>query len=287
MKIPVFILTSLLSATLVFSQTGNSAAKITRPKLIPTEKTILYKLGDKNIPIKIYQYGDVKDMVYVNVHDSEPTSVQAAKLILEILGGTLIRIDNSHQRNIRFKIKNITYTIDPNRIFSRTGIIQTLKNSGYISPEAIDETDKFAQRILQLIPDTTSCIIALHNNTNGSFSVRSYLPGIGDRQFDARAVFADSLQDIDDIAFTTDSLLYQKMADEHYNTIWQDNEKAKKDGSLSVYCGERNRRYMNIETEHGKLNQHIQMLERLLGILLQSDKRYLNKMEDLHTLVSQ
>jgi hypothetical protein len=128
------------------------------------------------------------------------------------------------------------------------------------------EIEKFAQRILALIPDSSTCIIALHNNTNEAFSITNYLAG-NDKQFDARAVYADSLQDIDDIALTTDSLLYTKMADYGYNSIWQDNEKAKKDGSLSIYCGERGRRYINIETQHGKLGQYIQMLEKLLNIL--------------------
>lgn len=233
---------------------------------IPVEKTVFYKLGDRTIPIKILQYGDVRDIVYINVHDSEPTSVEAAKLILEKTGGTLIRIENRAQRNIRFKLQNLTYMFDPNRIFSRAGISQTLKYTGRISNPAIDEIEKFGDRLLQFIPENVSCVIALHNNSNGAFSVVSYLPG-NDRQGDARAVYADSLQDIDDIALTTDSVLYHKMADRRYNTIWQDNEKARKDGSLSIYCGEKNIRYINIETEHGKLNQHIEMLERLLQAL--------------------
>ena len=244
----------------------NGSNLISKAVFIPAEKTIYYQIGDRKIPLQILQYGDVKNVVCINLHDNEGTSVQAAKSILEDNGGTLIKIDNKGQRVIRFRLRGITYNFDPNRIFSRTGIEQTLRDNGRSSKEAIAEIEKFAQRILQLIPESASCIVALHNNTEEAYSVKSYLPG-SDRQFDAKAVYADSLQDVDDIAFTTDSLLYQKMADYGYNSIWQDNEKAKKDGSLSIYCGEKNRRYINIETQHGKVAQYAEMFHHLLLIL--------------------
>jgi hypothetical protein len=250
-------------------------------KFSPVEKTIYYRIGDKTtIPVTISQYGENNDIIYVNVHDSEPTSVMAAKKILETTGGTLIKIENNGQRNIRFRLKNVTYSFDPNRIFHRRGIEQTLKITGHISNAAIDEVEKFGLRLLQLMPAEASCIVALHNNTDGAFSIKSYLPA-GDRMKDAKAVYANKEQDIDDIALTTDSLLYQKMADSGYNSIWQDNKKAKRDGSLSIYCGENNLRYINIETQHGNLDLHIQMLQKLTAILKQSkDNNAVAKNED-------
>ncbi len=212
------------------------------------------------------QFGNVHHIICINVHDNETTSVAAAKAVLERTGGTLIKIDNNQQRIIRFKLKGVNYSFDPNRIFSREGIGKTLKANRAITRDAILEVEKFAVRIVRLLPDSLSCIIALHNNTEEAFSVRSYLPG-GENEIDGRAVYADSLQDPDDFILTTDSLLYQKMAANGYNSIWQDNEKAKKDGSLSIYWGERNRRYVNIETQHGKLEQYREMLQTLLNIL--------------------
>ena len=266
MKNISFLILLFIFSLSPFAQHGDNSFGINRPVFIPVEKTILYKLSDKIIPIKVVQYGEMKDIVYINLHANETTSVQAAGSILETKGGTLIRIENNKQRVIRFRLKGFYYSFDPNRIFSRKGIEQTLRDNKRISKEAVEEIEKFAQRLLLIIPDTTSCIIALHNNTEGAFSIKSYLPG-SDRQSDARAVYQNTLQDIDDIAFTTDSLLYQKMADYGYNSIWQDNERAKKDGSLSILCGEIKRRYINIETQHGKVNQYIKMLEKLLEIL--------------------
>ena len=122
---------------------------------IPAEKTTLYKLGDKNIPLKIIQYGDVTNIICINLHDNEETSVKAAKAILEERGGTMIKIENNHQRVIRFRLKGVFYAFDPNRMFSRTGIEQTLRDNRKVSKEAIAEVEKFAQQVLQLISDST------------------------------------------------------------------------------------------------------------------------------------
>jgi hypothetical protein len=55
-------------------------------------------------------------------------------------------------------------------------------------------------------------------------------------------------------------MLYHRLAGEKFNTILQDNAKAKKDGSLSIYFGERDIPYLNCETEHGRTNQYFTML---------------------------
>lgn len=272
MKLLLLTLFALLFSFSSQSQPGDNSLSVSKPIFIPAEKTIFHKLGNRNIALKIMQYGDVKNIVCINLHDNEDASVQAARSLLEIKGGTLIKIENNGQRVIRFKLNGLTYGFDPNRIYSRIGILQTLRDNKRTSRQAVDEIEKFARHLLSLITDSSSCIIALHNNTEGFFSIKSYIPG-GNRQQDARAVYENSLQDIDDIAFTTDSLLYQKMSDSGYNTIWQDNERAKKDGSFSIYCGEKNRRYINIETQHGKVNQYIEMLEKLLHILEEENKK--------------
>ena len=226
---------------------------------LPKVTTVFYKLGERTIQLKIFQYGDVKDMVYINVHDDEVTAINGAKKLLEKNGGIFIKIENNKTRNIRFKLEGKYYTFDPNRIFSRVGIIQTLTLFGRINKKAIDEVEKFANRILQLIPENPSCIIALHNNTNGKFSITSYLPG-NIRKKDANGLYVNPEEDPDNLFLTTDSVLFKRLADDKYNVVWQDNINAKKDGSLSIYCGERNIRYVNCETEHGRQIQYQQMI---------------------------
>jgi hypothetical protein len=231
-----------------------------------SEKTILHKLGDKTIGIKVMQYGDAVINCCINLHDDEGTAVSAAKNVLEQRGGRLIKIDNNGQRMISFSYKGATYTFDPNRIFSRSGIELTLKTKGKINPLAITEVEKFAAELVKLIPDSVTCVIALHNNTDGDYSVKSYQAG-GNKQKDAKQVYEDSWQDIDDIALTTDQALFNRMSSFGYNSILQDNLHASRDGSLSVYYGEKNKRYVNIETQHGKTGQYKEMLSKLIYVL--------------------
>src|SRR4030095_7803235 len=134
-----------------------------------TERTIFYKLAENIVPIKILQYGERTDIVFINLHDDELTSVDAAKRILETNGGVLMEIENNAQRNIRFRLGQYFYKVDPNRIFSKEGIKKSLEQLGKTSPRAIDEIEKFGQRIIHLLPAETKCVIALHNNPPGLF----------------------------------------------------------------------------------------------------------------------
>ncbi|MEI9957887.1 MAG: hypothetical protein WDM90_16665 [Ferruginibacter sp.] len=187
-------------------------------------------------------------------------------MVLQERGGLLVKIENNAQRMVSFPFKGVTYTFDPNRIFSAAGITVTLKAKGKKDPLAAIEVEKFAAHLLQLIPDTASCIIALHNNADNDFSIKTYMPG-GSRQHDAKLVFENYWQDVDDIALTTDEVIYNAMSGFGYNSILQDNVNVNKDGSLSVYYGELNKRYINIETQFGKTKQYQEMLSKLMFVL--------------------
>ncbi|MBS1510072.1 MAG: hypothetical protein JST86_04480 [Bacteroidetes bacterium] len=230
------------------------------------ERVITHKLGDKTISFKVIQYGETIHTCCINLHDNEATAVQAARDVLEMEGGLIVKIENGSKRMVSFPYKGVMYTFDPNRIFSMAGIKLTLKATGKVNPGVFAEVEKFANHLLELIPDTVSCVVALHNNTDGDYSVKSYQPG-GKRTNDAKQVYANDWQDSDDIAFTTDDYIFTKMSSLGYNSILQDNVKVFKDGSLSVYYGEQNKRYINIETQFGKTNQYKEMLRKLFFAL--------------------
>jgi hypothetical protein len=135
-----------LFPVLVISQT--TASPVASRTLIPKVTTIYYQLGNTVVPIKSYQYGDSKDLFFINLHDDEMTAVNGAIRLLETQGGTLLRLANKQQRNISFKMEGVSYLFDPNRIFSRHGISQSLSAFGRVSKKAMDEVEKFAQRIL-------------------------------------------------------------------------------------------------------------------------------------------
>ena len=115
----------------------NSARPVYTRTFSPKTTTIFYRLGETSIPIHVSQYGEARDMVYINLHDDEQSSVDAAKSLLQNEGGMLIIFDNKNQRNIRFRLKGKTYTFDPNRMFSREGIKQSLSEFKRISSEAV------------------------------------------------------------------------------------------------------------------------------------------------------
>lgn len=244
------------------AQMNNGSVADTR--LTPLVNTITHRLGDDEISIKTLQYGDTKDIVFISLHDNEATSVDGSKRILESRGGLLIQIGNNSKRNITFRLDGRSYTFDPNRIFSRNGIELTLKRFDNTGDKAATEIEVFADRLLQLIPKNSFCVIALHNNTNNDFSVQDYLPG-KEKATDASQINIGTGKDADDFFLTTDSLLFQLLSAQDYNIILQDNQKATQDGSLSVYFGEKNIRYINCETEHGKLKQY----EEMLGVAVQ------------------
>lgn len=267
----LYLLLPLTAAIFGIKNQEKNYADVSPKNFSPSDKVIFHKLGDRTISFKVTQYGEFINTCCINLHDDEMTAVKAARSVLEQQGGILIKIENNAKRNISFTFKGQVYTFDPNRIFSRAGIMLTLRTKGKINPLAVIEVEKFASHLISLIPDSISCVIALHNNTDGNFSVKTYLPG-GMRQNDASQVYADMWQDADDIAFTTDEIIYSRMAALGYNSILQDNVKVFKDGSLSVYYGELNRRYINIETQHGKTVQYGEMLRKLLYIL-EEEKR--------------
>jgi hypothetical protein len=237
--------------------------QLIEPSISITEKTIFYDLAGNIVPIKIKQYGERTDVVFINLHDDEITSVDAAKRVLEEYGGLLIEVENNAQRNIHFKLDRYFYRVDPNRIFSGKGIKRSLQQLGRISSKAVDEVEKLGKRIIQLIPEEAKCVIALHNNTPDFFSVTEYTPG-NKRSVDCKKVYINAEQDADDFFLTTDNSLYEKLADKGYNAILQDNKYCTEDGSLSVYCGKKNIRYVNCETEHGKTEQYYEMIKALI-----------------------
>lgn len=266
MKRTIFFIITLLAIKLQGQSFIDSTAPVVVKKLSPAIQNLQLNVGPKKVPVTIYKYGNVNDVVCFNMHDNEFTSVEAAKEVLSERGGVIIKIENKKQRFINFKLNNKIYSFDANRIFSKEGIEQTLRDRGRYSPAAAVEVENFAQKLLSLIPDTATCIVALHNNFDADFSIKSYTAG-GSRKADAKDVYEDSLQDADDITLTTDSILFKKMADFGYNSILQDNINVKRDGSLSVYYGEKGKRYINIETEHGRVQQYVEMLAKLYDIL--------------------
>lgn len=235
----------------------------------PTSNLVSFRLGEGTISIREDRYGELNDLVFVHLHGLERSSLEAAQELLPLIGGRLIKIENKDQRNLTVRYRKRKWSIDPNRIFDRSGVQMNLReiNRHHAPEPVVNQIERFGKQLISLLPDSISCIIALHNNFDGGFGINEYLPG-GKRVKDARRVFVNPEEDPDDIVLTTDSLLYEHMAEACYNVIWQDAEQVKKDGSLSVYAAQKQLRYVNIETEHDKKDHYQRMLQHLMIYLI-------------------
>jgi len=259
----VLFFSGLIICTICFGQKQKVLTKVTSTyKLKQTETS--YWLGNRNIGVVIYKYNNNPNIVMINVHDDEATSVEVSKQVLRKTGGTLIKLRNDSMRLVKFKINGAVYTFDPNRMFSEKGIEASLRLYNCYSPIAVKQIKGFAAFILNKIPKTNATLIALHNNHFGDYSINTY-DSAGNLSTDSRATYIDSIRGTDDFFLTTDEIIYNKIRSYGYNVSLQNNFAAVDDGSLSVYYGKRNKSYVNVETEHGKPEVQFNMLMTVIN----------------------
>ncbi len=220
--------------------------------------TETYQLGETPVTIKVTEYGS-GGFVLVALHRNESTSVGAAKQVLGRYGGTLVELIHDGGREVAFTYEGKRYSVDPNRIFTDTGIKRALRG-GY-SKEVHEVVKGLADAIVRRLPRRV--LVALHNNTNGSYSIKSYEAG-GANAGDASSVYPAPGKDPDDFFFVTTSALYGIMKDAGYNVVLQ-SRSASDDGSLSVYAARSGLAYVNVEAEQGHAAEQVDMLEALLA----------------------
>ncbi len=229
------------------------------------DTTINYSLGDDAVWIKIFE-GIPQSFIIINLHENEATSILAAKDIVNRVGGKFIFLSQKGERNISFKLGGNEYSFDPNRIFTREGIRKSLSNLGNYSFEAEEEVNKFAEFLLSELTKDSLFIIAVHNNTDGSYSINSFFNQYNQ---DVSNVYRNKSEDPDDFFFVVREEDFEYLKSKGFNVVLQDNQNVRDDGSLSVFCGRNNIPYINVETQVGKYQKQIQMLEEI--------KEYLSK----------
>lgn len=230
--------------------------------------TLNYKLGETPIKVDVIDVPSNHLIKLFNMHENEPTSYEAGKSVLKMYGGRLVRIKSNGNRNIVFKISKKNYTIDPNRIFTEAGLERTLNNLGSSSPEAIKEVSNFVNEIFDsLFNDSSQVIVALHNNSPGSYSLNSYMKG-GEEENNAVEVHKSEEYNSDDFFVVTRKDVYDSLKAYNFNVVLQNNNNPFDDGSLSVYCGKNNINYVNVEAQASHLKEQTYMLDILYRILI-------------------
>ena len=220
---------------------------------------IPFKIGNAVVTVEVTQRGQPVPTM-INVHDDENTSVAAGKVVLEQSGGRLIELSHGGSRLIRFNLGAERYAFDPNRIFSETGIRNTLTRQSHYSEAAHRVVKRFATQYLDHFAlDREPVIIALHNNSEGALSIHSYEAG-GQQAASSQTIHAAPDRSADDFFYVTDQRFFDYLKQRDFNVTLQDNVNVPDDGSLSVYFGKKGIPYINIEAENSHLNAQIDMV---------------------------
>ncbi len=235
-------------------------------------RAVAYPEGFAGAPTSIIVEDYGKGPMFVNVHENESTSVDAARAVIKKGGGVLVLLHQGKTRNLNFTYRGRAYTVDPNRIYTREGIIASLKSlSRKAEKPVVDFVEDVGLQILAAMGENLypkhRVIVALHNNTEGSLSIASYDVAKPLRQGVAKVVKSRTA-DPDASFLVTDVRLFDALAKGRvWNVVLQHTATAPDDGSLSIVAGQFKVPYVNIEAQHGHLSMQITMVRKAHGIL--------------------
>lgn len=231
-------------------------------------QTILQEctIGDSTIQLQKQYFGNApKGIYFINLHANETTSIQATQEYLTNTNGCFIQLMNGNKRNVQFSLNNIGYQFDPNRIFTNGGIEASLKKNSSYNTDAAKAVNDFAHNILNSMPHP-KLIIAMHNNTNNDFSISSYSKGKNEA-INAAQLYINPKMDADDFIYTTELKIFNHLKNKKINVVLQKTKGYKDDGSLSVYCGQQQIAYINIEAQINHLKEQQQLLNAITEII--------------------
>ncbi|RYF83783.1 MAG: hypothetical protein EON98_09975 [Chitinophagaceae bacterium] len=257
MKLSPFYISRYLIASL-FSVSSCAQDSARSPKATVQEYRLA--LGASEVKLRKTTYSTDYSFYFVQLHSNEATADQVTQMIADESGIEYLQIRNDTERIITFRSGNKQYRFDPNRIFSNKGIVETLKLHSTYTENAFLAVRRFRDSLLNHL-DQTKTIIAVHNNTEADFSLTHYL------ESRTGQVYKNSEQDEDDFFITTDSVLFNQLKEKNFNVVLEDGAKITDDGSLSVYCSQKGIPYINVEAEHGHLEEQERMLRALLQVL--------------------
>lgn len=223
-------------------------------------ETATFKVGESEVHVKVTRSGK-SPLILVHLHEDERVAARAGALFVEKHGGTLIHLSHSGTRRVSFALGGFGYSFDPNRIFTDIGVQRTLRGKAAVAPQAYAAVRSFAGEFIRAFSlDQQRALVALHNNGPGGYSIRSYLPG-APLEEDAGEVFVSADADLDDFYYVTDRRFFDALKRKGCNVVLQHFNTAEDDGSLSIFAAQQAIPYINVETEDGRTDKQLQMLE--------------------------
>jgi hypothetical protein len=204
----------------------------------------------------------------VALHENETTCIKAFHKQKSSTPFYLSQISHGNGRLIKFKHKTKYYFIDPNRIFTKNGIEQTLKKYNNKYPKEVYNLVKsFSDSLISkiIVKNKYNKIIAIHNNTDKGFSIFSF-----QNSKNKDKININNLSDPDDFFLVTTSVDFEILRKNKKNVVLQ-SINAEDDGSLSVYCQKYKIPYINIEAQNGHLITQINMIETIEKLIVGSN----------------
>jgi hypothetical protein len=151
-------------------------------------------------------------------------------------------------------------------MFSDVGAEQSLKEQtpgGHSSPQAVAAVRRLAHLCLAALRITEpGLLIGAHNNTDGNFSICSYINDPKWKVF-AERVNVDRSQDTDNFFFVTERGDYEYLVGKHYNAVLAKAPPPQDNGTLGVYCAFQRISYANCEAQRGQFDFQKRMYEVL------------------------
>jgi hypothetical protein len=156
----------------------------------------MLKLADASVEVKVYEKRGPKgtaaaDRTLVVVHNNEQKGLDAAKQVVAENYGRLVEIVSNYQTGFKLSPGEVTqnnfrrylyfgegkYCVDPNRIYTRIGILGKLSLCDTVPADQIDDIYSFGQQLLSIVTKNRiqRLVIGVHNNTTpGGLSVESW-----------------------------------------------------------------------------------------------------------------
>ena len=216
------------------------------------------------INFKIINKGN-SSINYIWVHANETTAEKTLLKHMNTNTGKAFFIDNPHNKR---EVLIEDMLIDPNRIFSSIGIIESLLslNVNCSNNEHTEKINKIVFLIENklkiylpiIIPEHGKLLIAMHNNLDGY--------SIYDEVNDSDDLCLNDKENPNDFFLVNNLSDYNKLKNTAYNVLLQTKTRLD-DGSLSCRISKEGRRYLNIEVRHGQTEKNYLMLDAAVKLL--------------------
>lgn len=215
-------------------------------------------IGDSTLIINEQFLNKDSSVLFLNIHEDEQTSIEAIQEFNKTKSVNFSFLEHNKTRRITFNLKHKSYSFDPNRIFTRKGVRNTIEPKRFFNFKSKAVVRYIASHIISIIK-RYDVIVTLHNNTDVNYSIKSYAPGEDESENTAELNINDTW-DPDDFVYTTEKQYFDYLKAEGVNVILQKQSGYVNDGSLSIYCGKHKIKYINIEAQKGHLAEQTKLI---------------------------